>query len=90
MVAHPAVLEVAVVSTPDDQWGERPLAYVVLKQGVKATSDEIVAFTRDRLAGFKRPKAVKFLNELPKTSTGKIQKYLLRDEEWKGKQKRIN
>ncbi|TPX31421.1 hypothetical protein SmJEL517_g05250 [Synchytrium microbalum] len=90
VASHPAVLEVSVVATPDDSWGERPLAYVVLKHGMTATSDEIVAYTKDRLAGFKRPKGVKFLTELPKTSTGKIQKYVLRDLEWKGKTKRIN
>jgi fatty-acyl-CoA synthase len=74
---HPAVLEVAVVAAPDERWGEVPVAYVTLLEGVTATEEELVEHVRGRLARFKAPKAVVF-GELPKTSTGKIQKYLLR------------
>jgi fatty-acyl-CoA synthase len=86
---HPAVLECAVVAIPDEKWGERPKAFVVLKPGASATAEEIVAFCRQHLAGFKCPAAVEF-TELPKTSTGKIQKFVLRDKEWSGRDKRIN
>ena len=86
---HPAVLECAVVAIPDDKWGERPKAFVTLKPGASAGADEIIAFCRDHLAGFKCPAAVEF-TELPKTSTGKIQKFVLRDKEWSGRDKRIN
>ena len=86
---HPAVLECAVVAIPDDKWGERPKAFVVLKPGASATADDIIAFCRQHLAGFKCPAAVEF-TELPKTSTGKIQKFLLREKEWSGREKRIN
>lgn len=77
---HPAVLEAAVVPMPDPYWGEVPLALVVLKEGAPATEDELIAFCRERLAGFKVPKRVEFRGELPKTGTGKIQKALLREE----------
>jgi fatty-acyl-CoA synthase len=89
IVAHPAVLECAVVAIPDEQWGERPKAFVLLKPGQSATEKEIIAFCRERLAHFKCPTAVEF-GDLPKTSTGKIQKFVLRDKEWAGQKKRIN
>jgi len=85
---HPAVLEVAVVGVPDARWGEVPKAFVVLKPGARATDEEIAEFCRRHLARFKSPKQVEF-GELPKTSTGKIQKYLLREREWAGREKRI-
>jgi fatty-acyl-CoA synthase len=86
---HPAVLEAAVVGIPDNRWGEVPKAFVALKPGAQATAEEIVAFCRQHLARFKAPKAVEF-GELPKTSTGKIQKYVLREREWAGRQARIH
>jgi fatty-acyl-CoA synthase len=86
---HPAVLECAVVAIPDEKWGERPKAFVTLKPGKSATEAEIIAFCREHLAHFKCPAAVEF-GDLPKTSTGKIQKYVLREKEWAGREKRIN
>ncbi|GAC1630541.1 MAG: acyl-CoA synthetase [Ktedonobacteraceae bacterium] len=86
---HPAVMECAVVAIPDEKWGERPKAFVTLKPNQSVTEQEIIAFCRERLAHFKCPAAVTF-GELPKTSTGKIQKYVLRDKEWAGHEKRIN
>jgi fatty-acyl-CoA synthase len=86
---HPAVLECAVVAIPDERWGERPKAFVTLKAGQTATAEEIIAFCRDRIAHFKCPSAVEF-GELPKTSTGKVQKYVLREREWAGYDKRIH
>ena len=75
---HPAVLEAAVVAAPDPVWGEVPRACVVLRPGARATPDELIAFCRERLAHFKAPKIVELVDALPKTATGKIQKYLLR------------
>ncbi len=89
VVSHPAVLECAVIAVPDERWGEVPKAFVALKPGQVVTAEEIVAHCRTRLAGFKVPKAVEF-GELPKTSTGKVQKFVLRDREWGGRDKRIN
>jgi fatty-acyl-CoA synthase len=86
---HPAVMECAVVAIPDEKWGERPKAFVTLKPGQRASEREIIDFCKQHIAGFKAPAAVEF-GELPKTSTGKIQKFVLRDREWKGKTKRIN
>jgi fatty-acyl-CoA synthase len=78
LLRHPAVQEAAVVGLPDDRWGEAPHAFVVLKPGASAAAEELRAFTRDRLAHFKAPHSVTFVAELPKTATGKIQKYVLR------------
>jgi fatty-acyl-CoA synthase len=76
---HPAVLEAAVVARPDKMWGETPCAFVTLKDGASASETEIIAFCRSRLAHFKAPRSVVF-GPLPKTSTGKIQKFLLREQ----------
>jgi len=77
LMMHPAVLLCAVVAKPDEKWGEVPCAFVEVKDGAQTTEAELIAFARDRLAGFKTPKRVEF-RELPKTSTGKIQKFELR------------
>jgi fatty-acyl-CoA synthase len=75
---HPQVMEAAVVARPDDKWGETPCAFVVLKPGASAVSEQdILAWCREHLAHFKVPRTVVF-GELPKTSTGKIQKFVLR------------
>ncbi len=87
--SHPAVLECAVIAIPDDKWGEVPKAFVTLKAGSSATEQEIIDHVRARIAHFKAPKAIEF-GDLPKTSTGKVQKYVLRDREWSGREKRIN
>jgi fatty-acyl-CoA synthase len=86
---HPAVMEVAIIGIPDDKWGEVPKAFVTLKPGASATEKEIIEFCRSRISHFKCPKAVAFM-DLPKTSTGKIQKFVLREVEWKGRDKRVN
>ena len=75
---HQAVQEVAVVGLPHEKWGEAPHAFVVLRLGASATAEELRQFARDRLAHFKAPHSVTFVPELPKTATGKIQKYVLR------------
>jgi len=77
---HPSVLHAAVVAQPDDKWGEVPCAFVELKPGMAATTEaEIIAFCRERLAHFKSPRRVVFMDALPKTGTGKIQKFKLRE-----------
>ena len=86
---HPAVMEAAVVAIPDEKWGERPKAFVVLKKGQEATEDEIIDFCKERIARFKAPAAVEF-TELPKTSTGKVQKFVLREKEWADREKQVN
>ena len=76
---HPAVLEAAVVAKSDEKWGETPCAFVTLHDGSSATADDIITFCREQLAHYKSPRIVIF-GPLPKTSTGKIQKFLLRDQ----------
>jgi len=78
LLRHPAVVEVAVVGMPSEKWGESPHAFVIVRAGASVTEDELRAFTRERLAHFKCPQAFHFVTELPKTATGKIQKFVLR------------
>jgi len=87
---HPAVYECAVVGIPDQKWGEAPKAFVSLKPGAEANEQDIQDFVRRRLAGFKVPKFVEFLDSLPKGATGKILKRALRDPYWIGMEKRVN
>jgi fatty-acyl-CoA synthase len=89
VMSHPAVLEAAVIAVPNEKWGEVPKAFVTLKPGQQLTVEDLIAHCRTRLPGFKVPKAIEF-GELPKTSTGKIQKFVLRDKEWGGRDRRIN
>ncbi len=86
---HPDVLEVAVIAVPDEKWGEVAKAFVVPKAGAHPKAEDIIAFCKERMAKFKAPKSVEF-GELPKTATGKIQKFKLRDKEWQGREKRVN
>jgi len=78
LLRHPSVQEVAIVGLPHERWGEAPHAFVVLKAGASATAEELCEFAREKLAHFKAPHGVTFVTELPKTATGKIQKYVLR------------
>ena len=78
LLHHPSVQEVAVVGMPHEKWGESPHAFVVLKEGAAASEDEIKLYVRDNLAHFKTPSWVSFVEDLPKTATGKVQKYVLR------------
>jgi len=89
LMSHPAVLEVAVIGVPDEKWGERPKAFVVLKDGVHVEEGELIEHVRVKIARYKAPRNVDFVVELPKTSTGKIQKFVLRDSEWAGKTSRV-
>ncbi|MGB0810266.1 MAG: AMP-binding enzyme, partial [Candidatus Puniceispirillaceae bacterium] len=74
---HPAVMDAAVVAKPDEKWGETPCAFLEMKPGETADEAEVIAFCREHLAGFKCPKQVVF-TDIPKTSTGKLQKFMLR------------
>ncbi len=78
LLRHPAVRESAVVGLPHEKWGETPHAFVVCDEGASVTEDEIIAFAREQLTHFKAPRGVSFVEELPKTATGKLQKYVLR------------
>jgi len=86
---HPDVLEVAVIPVPDPKWGEVPKAFVVPKTGTQPMAEDIIQFCKENIAGFKAPKTIEF-GELPKTATGKIQKFKLREKEWQGKERMVN
>lgn len=88
LYAHPAVQDVAVVSRPDEKWGEVPVAFVTLAAGHTVSENELIAFCKSNLAAFKAPKNV-FFESLPRTSTGKVQKYVLREKFWGDQQSRI-
>jgi fatty-acyl-CoA synthase len=84
LASHDAVLEAAVIGVPDEKWGEVPKAFVVLRPGAEVSEEQIIDYVKSTIARFKAPKAVAFVEELPKTSTGKVQKFELRDREAAG------
>jgi len=86
---HAAVLEVAVIGIPDEKWGERPKAFVIRKPGAAVNEAELIAYLQTHLARFKTPKAIEFVDHLPRTTTGKTQKFELREKEWAGHPSRI-
>jgi fatty-acyl-CoA synthase len=87
---HPAVLECAVIGVPSEKWGETPKALIVLREGAAATEADVIAFTREHLAHFKCPTSVDFVEALPRTATGKLQKFVLRERYWAGVERRVN
>jgi fatty-acyl-CoA synthase len=84
LFSHPAVAEVAVIGVPSDRWGETVKALVVVTAGEQVTEDEIITYCKKRLAGYKAPTSVEFREAIPRTATGKIQKFKLRQEYWEG------
>lgn len=79
LIQHPAVLEVALVAKPDDTWGEIPKAYVTVKPEKTLEPSELIAFAKTRLGGYKAPREVEIISDMPKTETGKLRKNLLRE-----------
>lgn len=86
---HPAVLEAAVVGVPDEKWVETVKAFVVLKKNHTATEEEIIEFCKERLASYKKPTSVEFIDELPKSPVGKVVRRVLREKYWKGKERQV-
>jgi len=86
---HPAVREVVVIGVPDPQWGEAIKAVVALKAGASVTADELIAFCKDHIASYKKPKSVDFVDELPKSNYGKLLKRELRAKYWQDTDRKI-
>jgi long-chain acyl-CoA synthetase len=89
LIEHPDVLDVAVIGVPEETFGEQPKAFIELRPGSTATAEDIVASTEDRLAKYKRPRIVEFVDELPRNPMGKVKKFVLRDAEWKDRERKI-
>ncbi len=89
LVEHPAVMDAAVFGIPDEKWGEGVCAHVVLKKGAAATEEEIIAFMKENLASYKKPKIVEFVDQIPRTLTGKILKRQLREKYWEGRDRKV-
>ena len=90
LFSHPAVAEVAVIGVPSEKWGETIKALVVLADGEEATEAELIAWCKDKAAGYKAPTSVEFRGELARTATGKLQKFKLRAEYWEGRDRQVN
>jgi acyl-CoA synthetase (AMP-forming)/AMP-acid ligase II len=90
LYGHPAVAEAAVIGVPHEKWGETVMALVVLRSGNEVTDAELIEHCRANMAHFKCPTIIEFRDELPRTATGKLQKFKLRQSFWEGRERQIN
>jgi acyl-CoA synthetase (AMP-forming)/AMP-acid ligase II len=90
LMAHPGVAETAVIGVPDDIWGEAVKAFIVPREGIKLTEEDVIQYCRDKLAGYKKPKSVDFVKEIPKNVYGKINRRELKEIFWKGEGRQVH
>ena len=90
LMSHPQILDAAVVGIPDKKWGETVMGFVILAEDASISEDEIIAYSREKIAGFKCPKTIKFINEIRRNPTGKVLRRKLREPYWKGKKRNIS
>jgi acyl-CoA synthetase (AMP-forming)/AMP-acid ligase II len=90
LAGHPAIADVAVIGVPDEQWGETVKAIVVKKPAAELTAEELIDWSRSKLAGYKRPRSVDFADSIPRNPSGKILKRELRQPYWEGAGRQVN
>jgi len=89
LYAHPCLADVAVVGVPDDEWGESVKAVVTLREGATVAEEELIEFCKGCLGKYKTPKSIDFVDDLPKTETGKILRRIVKEQYWKGRDRKI-
>ncbi len=89
LLAHPDIVDAAVIGVPSERYGEALLAFIVLRDGAALTLDEVMSFCRQRLAGYKTPRQVEFIKALPRNASGKVLKTVLRAPYWKGRLRQV-
>jgi acyl-CoA synthetase (AMP-forming)/AMP-acid ligase II len=90
LYTHPEIVEAAIIGIPDDHWGEVVKALIVLREGAKVTAAEIISHCKAKLASYKKPRSIEFLDSLPKTPLGKIDKGKLRERYWRGGERKVH